>query len=126
RSVEQFVGPRLQEVAEQDCRRDAEVLGLAAKPLLSMHRCKAHVCCRSTTASVRTVDDIVVDQRGSVKKFESAGDIEHRLEYVVDGAVHIERAHSSVAVHSEKRAKTLASGQEAECFFEQGNCIGAE
>ena len=64
------VGPRLRDVAEQDCRREPELVRRAPPVAVPVHRGEVHMGGGPAAAGRRRVDHVVVHQRECVQQLQ--------------------------------------------------------
>lgn len=123
---EQLVGPRLEQVAEEDRGRDPEMLGPSAEPLPAMHPLEAPMRGGAPAPRVRAVDDVVVDECGGVEQLERAGGVEHGREAAIHLPLETQGVDRAVAVHGEERSEALAAREKGDRLVEEGRRVGAE
>ena len=117
---QQLVGPREQQVAEQDGRGGAVLLRVAAPPGLPVRRGERAVGRRPAPPGVRGVHVVVVDQGARVQQLQGRARAQQRL-LVLD--VRLERA---VAPPAERRPEPLATGHRTAGLLEERGGVGPE
>ena len=79
--------------------------------------------CGAPASGIRTVDDVVVNQRGRVEQFERAGSVEQAIEFLI-GLVHeLDRHHGAEPQGAELGSQTLAAREIRSGFFEHWEAL---
>ena len=107
RTRDDVVGPNQGQIAEQDRRRPAELVGGPAPAPVAVQIGELHVRGRHTAAGGRVVDHVVVNQRAGVQQFQRG----EQPEYPVVDAVLRPGGDRPIAPVRESRTQPLAAAQ---------------
>lgn len=94
--------------------------------MLLVHRGKEAVRRWAAAASVRAVDDVVVDQRGRMKQLEGTGGIKHRAKISRHLARDVEWSDCAKSEGSKLGAKSFPAREEPEGFIEDRLSVSAQ
>ncbi len=119
-AAQQLIGPAQQQVAEQDRRGRAVLLGVTAPAGLAVCGREGTVGGGPSAAGVRGVHVVVVHQRAGVQQLEGGA---RAQQGVLVGYVGRDRA---VSPPAERRAEPLAAGHAAAALVEQQRSVRSE